>query len=348
VQSEVGHYADDPTGALFGADSVGALDTSLSADLRRMGLMNSSLPDSPEARRAREEAESQQQDSSMRQRPSFRIDRTDVGSRDTDTAESPDGGSGIGMRLDGQLPGNDLRAPTGVGLGPGPARVRDVFSAMQMARTGGSTSSLIESTDPQAEAADAETANWDLRLSQARRMADQPLDTFVGTANSLLNAYLAEAETSLKAGEYREAASMYNMARAVDSDNPLPLLGRSMALLAAGDFLTSSDHLFKAIESFDQLGSFRVDLQSFVPDLYMLDRRRAQLERELKVKENYRLRFLLGFAEYSSGLEDIGLKDLKKALQQVPVEERTIHRYVQTLQRKSKGPGLVGEREAAD
>ncbi len=142
------------------------------------------------------------------------------------------------------------------------------------------------------------------------------LETFVGEDDSLLNRQLAYAEQALQEGRYYRAAEAYLVARTIAPDNPLPVLGRSMALLAAGDYLSSVGDLFDAIRLFGPLGAFRIDLASFLPDVHVIDLRRADLERRLEVHEDARLRFLLGYAEYCSGLEEFGLANMKKAVEQ--------------------------------
>ncbi len=146
-----------------------------------------------------------------------------------------------------------------------------------------------------------------------------PLQSFVGTEQSVLNRYLGSAEQALRTGEYYRAAALYRLATTIEPTNPLPYLGRSMALLAAGDYITSVTDLFAAIQLYDALGLFDLDLRSFIADLTVLDRRRADLEARLEVHEDYRLRFLLGYAEYCSGLDEVGLANLDKALRAAPM-----------------------------
>jgi hypothetical protein len=50
-----------------------------------------------------------------------------------------------------------------------------------------------------------------------------------------------------------------------------------------------------------------------VVDLTVLGKRRAYLEQRLEKYDDFRLRFLLGFAEYYSGLDKPGLDNLTKA-----------------------------------
>ena len=63
----------------------------------------------------------------------------------------------------------------------------------------------------------------------------------------------------------------------------------------------------------------------------MLDRRRADLERRLETKDDYRLRFLLGYAEYSTGLQKLGLADMSKAAAAAPPELDALRRFVASL-----------------
>lgn len=161
---------------------------------------------------------------------------------------------------------------------------------------------------------------------------DAPLRSFVGTEESAVNRYLKQAEDELHAGNYYKAADAYSLAHMVDARNPLPLLGRSMALLAAGDYLSSANDLFQAIQLFESLARFDVDLKQFIPDLRALDRRRAYLEQRLQTFDDFRLRFLLGYAEYSSGLTDIGLANMRKAAESAPPRLDSIRRFVEMLE----------------
>ncbi len=143
------------------------------------------------------------------------------------------------------------------------------------------------------------------------------------------------------------AADAYSMAHSIDNRNPLPLVGRSMALLAAGDYLSSANDLFQAIRLFESLARFDVDLKQFVPDLRALDRRRAYLEQRLQTFDDFRLRFLLGYAEYSSGLTDIGLANMKKAAESAPPQLDAVRRFVDLLEvrRGTAGPVQVPDRQ---
>ena len=76
--------------------------------------------------------------------------------------------------------------------------------------------------------------------------------------------------------------------------------------------------LSRAIDSFPAIGYLKFNLHSFVTEEDLLDKRRAELERRLETNDDYRFRFLLGYAEYYSGLEKFGLPNLKQAAEQAP------------------------------
>ena len=112
-----------------------------------------------------------------------------------------------------------------------------------------------------------------------------------------------------------------------------------MALLAAGEYVSSATSLFQAIDAYKGLADFPVDLAAFVPDVKVLDRRRADLERQLESRENFRLRFLLGYAEYSSGLQKIGLENMTIAASAAPADQEHLRRFVQSLAMRPVGAG---------
>jgi hypothetical protein len=151
-----------------------------------------------------------------------------------------------------------------------------------------------------------------------RALLDRPIDTFAGTAKTLANDAFKKAETHLAQARYYDAVTAYDIARAADPGNPLIWIGRGHALIGAGDYLSASASLEEGLRRFPEIGRFRIDLKAFLRHGDILDIRRADLERRLDEKENYRLRFLLGYIETFSGLEKFGLPNLKQAAKDAP------------------------------
>ncbi|HOW18783.1 MAG TPA: hypothetical protein PLC79_07070 [Phycisphaerae bacterium] len=152
----------------------------------------------------------------------------------------------------------------------------------------------------------------------AREYLTRPLTSFAGTSPTAVNEYLRRAEADMRGANYYRAADLYAMAARIDPDSPLPALGQSQALVAAGEYLSAANLLSRAIDTFPGIAYFRIDLTSFIPNPQLLEARRADLERILKQNEDYRLRFLLGYLEYYSGYVLPGLEDLAKAAAKAP------------------------------
>lgn len=155
-------------------------------------------------------------------------------------------------------------------------------------------------------------------LRWTRNVLEDPVQSFVGQLDDALNKYLQAAETALHRGEYYAASDFFDLAHSADPDNPLPLLGRGHALAAAGDYISAAMMIEKGLRRFPQIAAFQMDLPSLVGQHDIFDIRRADLEKRLSASEHYELRFLLGYLELYSGLEEEGLKDLEIAAKHAP------------------------------
>lgn len=154
----------------------------------------------------------------------------------------------------------------------------------------------------------------------AQELLLRPLETFAGRSKDEINRLLADAEALLKEQEYYRAVARYELACAAAPRNPLPMIGRGHALIAAGEYLSAVFWLTRGIERFEGVASFNLDLPRLIGNPDLLDRRRADLENVLDAREDYRLRFLLGYIEYYSRLHEIGLANLRRAADEAPTD----------------------------
>lgn len=181
----------------------------------------------------------------------------------------------------------------------------------------------------------------DSLIGWARDYVIQPMTSFVGTYPTALNEYFRKAETAMHDGRYYDASASYELARAIDPDSPLPLLGRAQALIAAGEYRTASVLLSRAVEKFPGIVYFDIQLNQFIVDPLIRERRRADLERLLEVNDNCQLRFVLGWLEYFGGLPTAGLETFVKAAAKAPPGS-TIARMPELLKRRMSLPLVPG------
>jgi tetratricopeptide (TPR) repeat protein len=155
-------------------------------------------------------------------------------------------------------------------------------------------------------------------VSAARRMMDEPPESFAGSGDTTVQHLLRRGEELVHAGQYYQAKSFFERAEFLDRNNPLILLAHGHAMLAAGEYYSAALRLSRAVELFPGIAHFKIDLTKFIPEPDLLEKRRADLERRLEVKEDYRFRFVLGYAECFSGLEKYGLENLRRAAELAP------------------------------
>jgi tetratricopeptide (TPR) repeat protein len=170
-----------------------------------------------------------------------------------------------------------------------------------------------------------------------QQMLTTPLPTFTGAGTSAVNEQMLKAEALLEIGHYYEAADRYDAAHLADALNPLPLIGKAHALLAAGDYRSAVFALVQGLERFPEVARFPLDLTKLMGGGEIVDIRRADLMQRLEQRESPELRFLLGYLEYHTGDREHGLANLEQAAR----EERSgsiIARYPELLRGQGVAP----------
>jgi hypothetical protein len=146
-----------------------------------------------------------------------------------------------------------------------------------------------------------------------QKMLKTPLRSFTGGGASAVNDQILKAESLMEIGHYYEAADRYAAACTMDPTNPLPLLGRGHALLAAGDYRSAAFSLLRGLERFPEIARFAFDLKALMGGGEQIDIRRADILARLHQRESPELLFLLGYLEYHTGDHERGMADLEKA-----------------------------------
>lgn len=171
-------------------------------------------------------------------------------------------------------------------------------------------------------------------------MLKSPIRTLTGKGASGLNDQMLKAESLMSIGHFTEAADRYQTAHMMDPTNPLPLIGRGHALLAAGEYRSAAAALLDGLRAFPDLARFQLDLTTLLGGGENVDIRRADLMKRLAERESPELNFLLGYLEYHAGSRDRGLQAMEKAAQ-LDVRGLGIGSYLSTLRgvRGAPAPG---------
>ena len=115
----------------------------------------------------------------------------------------------------------------------------------------------------------------------------------------------------MKQGKYYRAADTFTLAAIYDNTNPIALVGRSHALLAAGEFMSSSYFLSQAIAFAPEYAEQKIDLvQLFGNDRDMFEDRIISIKRWQERGDSAELAFLLAYIFYNSD----NLSDAKIAI----------------------------------
>ncbi len=126
-------------------------------------------------------------------------------------------------------------------------------------------------------------------------------------ARDKFNWYMQAAQLYLKQGRYYRAADSYTMASIYKPDVPsggLAYAGKSHALFAAGEYMTSALFLSRAIEVLPEYARLKVDLVGIFGDQDTFAYRVADVEERFKISGAAELQFLLGYVYYQSFLRD--------------------------------------------
>lgn len=178
---------------------------------------------------------------------------------------------------------------------------------------------------------EAPAGGFDVSVSYVLQILNQSPKSMAGTLETDLNVRIRKAEALMRQGEFYNAAAQYAIAASLEPGDPLLRLGQGHAYLAAGDYLSAVYFLTQGLERFPEVARFRLDLYDFVSDPNVLDIRRADLETKLEKQDDYRLRFLLGYAEYYGGLKKFGLPQLRRAAEDAPADS-VIARFPRMLE----------------
>jgi tetratricopeptide (TPR) repeat protein len=142
--------------------------------------------------------------------------------------------------------------------------------------------------------------------------------TFASFAEDKFNRHMRAAEEYLKRGRYYRAADAYTLAAIYKTDDPLAYAGKSHALFAAGEYMSSALFLSRALEIFPEYAQFKIDLVAMVGDKDKLESRLANVEEWLDESDAAELQFLLGYVYYQMGRQEEAEEMIYAAFKRMP------------------------------
>ena len=122
--------------------------------------------------------------------------------------------------------------------------------------------------------------------------------TFSSFADDKFSQHMRAGEKYLKGGKYYWAANAYTVASVYRPKDPLAYAGKSHALFAAGEYMSSALFLARAIEIFPEYAQFKVDLEAMVGNRDKLESRIVDVEEWYERNRTPELQFLLGYVYY--------------------------------------------------
>jgi tetratricopeptide (TPR) repeat protein len=159
--------------------------------------------------------------------------------------------------------------------------------------------------------------------------------SFATQAKNKFNYYMRTAEECLKQGKYYSAADAYTLASIYKPDDPLAYAGRSHALFASGEYMSSAYFLARAINIFPQYVNFKVDINAMIPDKDRLESRIADVKQWTSKGESAELSFLLAYIYYQLGKTDLALEAIKFSAEKMP-KSAPIETLKQAIEKKSR------------
>jgi tetratricopeptide (TPR) repeat protein len=158
-------------------------------------------------------------------------------------------------------------------------------------------SDQIGKTDGSATEQPAEALDVGMTVAKAAQIKG-PHRTFASFAKDRFNQSMRSAEEYLKRGKYYRAADAYTLALVYKSNDPLAYAGKSHALFAAGEYMSSALFLLRALEIFPEYATVKVDLEYMLGDRDKIDDRTVDIERWYQKSGAVELKFLLAYIYY--------------------------------------------------
>ena len=142
--------------------------------------------------------------------------------------------------------------------------------------------------------------------------------SFAAYSNDKFNQHIRTAESYMKQGRFYLAADAYTIATAYKPDDPLGYAGKSVALFGAGEYMSSSLFLARAIEVFPEYAKLKIDLVGMVGDKDTVENRILEAREWLNKSDSGELEFLLSYVYYQMDRLEFARQTIEAAAKKMP------------------------------
>ncbi|MHC4741128.1 MAG: tetratricopeptide repeat protein [Planctomycetota bacterium] len=143
-------------------------------------------------------------------------------------------------------------------------------------------------------------------------------DSYESFSKARFQKLTAEAQAHMKQGKYYRAVNAYDQAILYNRKDPKTLAGKSLALFAAGEYMSSALFLSRAVEMSPEYLRTKIDLGAAIGDRDRLETRIVDAEEWLERSCAPELEFLLAYMYYCNGRLDPAKKAITSAAKEMP------------------------------
>jgi hypothetical protein len=143
-------------------------------------------------------------------------------------------------------------------------------------------------------------------------------ESFAAYSDDKFNKNMRAAEHYMKQGRFYRAADAYTIATVYKPDDPLGYAGKSIALFATGEYMSSALFLARAVEIFPEYTKVRVDIVGMIGDKDTVENRIAEAREWLDRSESGELAFLLSYVFYQMDRLEFARQTIEFAVKQLP------------------------------
>lgn len=182
----------------------------------------------------------------------------------------------------------------------------------------GQSYEMPESSIPQPNLHTGKIPETDPSITKRAKDILGPYHTFTSFSESSFNKNMAAAELYLKQGRYYRAADAYTLASIYKPDDPLPYAGKSHALFASGEYMSSALFLSRALNIFPGYAQLKIDIAAMTGGAENLEARVADVEEWLGRSDAPELHFLLAYIYNQMNETDRAEKAINAAYEKAP------------------------------